>query len=119
MKKFYILLILLALASVAAGQNLKLSFMSQSGARFYVYLNGKLQNQSSVGNITLQHLEDKEYHVRIEIDDPYQMVCTRRMRPSEQNYEYTVNFNAVRERIYLKPLKKEREPKKQRKYKTQ
>lgn len=107
MKKALPLLFLL-LASCSWAQNLKLSFMSESGARFFLYLDGKLQNTSSVGNITLQHLENKPYQVRIEIDDPYQMVCIKQLRPSEQNYEYTVFFNAVRERIYIKPLKKEK-----------
>ena len=108
MKRAIILSTLLLLSGIALGQSLKLSFMSESGARFYVYLNGKLQNETSVGIITIDSLEDKEYHVRIEIDDPYQMVCTQKMRPSATRYEYTVNFNAVRERIYLKPAKVER-----------
>ena len=110
MKRTTIILSLLLLACVGWGQNLRLSFFSESGARFYVYLNGILQNETSVGNITLEHLEDKEYHVRIEIDDPYQMVCTQRLHPSETKYEYTVNFNAVRERIYVKPARAEKEP---------
>lgn len=87
------------------GQNLKLSFMSESGARFFVYLNGKLQNEKSVGLISFNNLEDKPYHVRIVIDDPYQMTATKRLRPSDRKYEYSVNFNSVRERIYIKRLK--------------
>lgn len=91
------------------GQNLKLSFMSESGARFFVYLNGKLQNEKSVGLISFNNLEDKPYHVRIVIDDPYQMTATKRLRPSDRKYEYSVNFNSVRERIYIKRLKENKD----------
>lgn len=105
MNKYIFTIAMMLFSGLAMGQNLKLSFMSESGARFFVYLNGKLQNENSVGHITIDNLENKEYHVRIEIDDPYQMVCTQSLRPSETKYEYSVNFNAVRERIYIKPVK--------------
>lgn len=108
MNKTVVFLAMMIFSGVAMCQNLRLSFMSESGARFFVYLNGKLQNESSVGNITIDNLENKEYHVRIEIDDPYQMVCTQNLRPSETQYEYSVNFNAVRERIYIKPVRESR-----------
>lgn len=83
-------------------QERTLTFTSITDAKFFVYLNGKLQNERSTGMITLKNLEDKEYHVRIVIDDPYEVATTTKIRPDEKGSEYTVRFNAVRERIYLK-----------------
>lgn len=97
---------LMALPMLA--QERSLSFTSVNSARFFVYLNGRLQNEKSVGTITLRGLEDKEYHVRIVIDDPFVVATTKKMRPSPGKNEWTVDFNAVRERIYLNEAKEEK-----------
>ncbi len=89
-----------------SAQNLRLTFTSASEAKFFVYLNGKLQNQKSSGMVTLNNLEDKDYHVRIVIDDPYEVAVTRTIRPNKKHDEYIVKFNAVRERVYLKATSK-------------
>lgn len=98
----------LMLCSALQAQELSLTFTSVSDAKFFVYLNGKLQNPKSSGMVTLSNLEDKDYHVRIVIDDPYEVQLTRTLRPSPSRSEYSVLFNAVRERIYLRPVKGER-----------
>ncbi len=90
-------------------QDLSLTFTSITDAKFYVYLNGKLQNERSSGMVTLRGLEDKEYHVRIVIDDPYEVAVTRKIKPDKKHSEYTVQFNAVRERVYLKAVKASKE----------
>ena len=84
------------------GQRRTMTFTSVTDAKFFVYLNGRLQNERSTGMITLNNLEDKEYHVRIVIDDPFEVATTRKIRPDENGCEYTVRFNAVRERVDLK-----------------
>ena len=97
------LLILLALMGyVANAQELSLTFTSITDAKFFVYINGKLQNQESSGMVTVRGLEEKDYHVRIVIDDPFEVAVTRTIKPDAKHSEYTVQFNAVRERVYLK-----------------
>ena len=104
MKKTTLLTIIISLFSCALhAQGLKLTFTSVTDAKFFVYLNGKLQNEKSSGMVTINNLEDKDYHIRIVIDDPYEVTVTRTIRPDRKNSEYTVRFNAVRERVYLKP----------------
>ena len=93
--------IFMSLGSLWA-QGRTMSFTSVTDAKFFVYLNGKLQNERSTGMITLNNLEDKEYHVRIVIDDPFEVATTKRIRPDEKGCEYTVRFNAVREKVELK-----------------
>lgn len=103
MKKGLLTLVLI-LASCATlfAQGRSVTFTSVTDAKFFVYLNGKLQNEHSTGMITLRDLEDKEYHVRIVIDDPFEVATTKRIRPDANGSEYTVRFNAVRERVDLK-----------------
>ena len=93
---------ILSLAGSLFAQGRTLTFTSVTDAKFFVYLNGRLQNERSTGMVTLRGLEDKEYHVRIVIDDPYEVAATKRIRPDADGSEYTVRFNAVRERVYLK-----------------
>ncbi len=98
------LLILLTLTGfVANAQELSLTFTSITDAKFFVYVNGKLQNEQSSGMVTVRGLEEKDYHVRIVVDDPFEIAVTRTIKPSVKQNEYTVQFNAVRERVYLKP----------------
>lgn len=85
-------------------QGRTMTFTSVTDAKFFVYLNGRLQNERSTGMITLNNLEDKEYHVRIVIDDPFVVAATKRIRPGENGCEYSVRFNAVREKVELKKV---------------
>lgn len=91
-------------ATVLHSQDLQLTFTSATDAKFFVYLNGKLQNEKSTGMVTIKNLEDKDYHVRIVIDDPFEVAVTRTIRPDRKHNEYSVKFNAVRERVYLKSI---------------
>ena len=93
--------------SCANAQEQTLTFTSASDAKFFVYLNGTLQNEKSSGMVTLRGLEEKEYHLRIVIDDPFEVAVTRRIKPDKRHNEYAVLFNAVKERVYLKPVKAE------------
>ena len=102
-KNIIVSILLFCITSALGAQNLSLSFFSQTDAKFFVYVNGKLQNSQSSGNVTVDNLEDKEYHVRIVIDDPYEVATTRTLRPSASKSRYLVNFNAVRERVYITP----------------
>ena len=99
---YIIVLLFLTIANVAMGQGRSLTFTSITDAKFFVYINGRLQNEKSTGMLTINNLEDKEYHVRIVIDDPFEVAATQRIRPEEKGSEYTVRFNAVRERVYIK-----------------
>ena len=100
--KHTILLLLTFVAFAAGAQNLSLTFTSVTDAKFFVYINGTLQNQRSSGMVTVNDLEEKNYHVRIVIDDPFEIAVTRTIKPDAKHNEYTVQFNAVRERVYLK-----------------
>ena len=111
-KPFLALMFLLLPLGVANGlraQEQTLTFMSVTDAKFFVYLNGKLQNERSSGRVVIRGLEEKEYHVRIVIDDPFEVAVTRTLKPDSKHNEYTVQFNAVRERVYLKAAKTSRE----------
>ena len=98
-----ILLMMTLIAFCANAQNLSLTFTSITDAKFFVYVNGALQNERSSGMVKVNGLEDKDYHIRIVIDDPFEIAVTRTIKPSVKQNEYTVQFNAVRERVYLKP----------------
>lgn len=104
------LLILLTLTGfVASAQELSLTFTSITDAKFFVYVNGKLQNEQSSGMVTVRGLEEKDYHVRIVVDDPFEVAVTRTIKPDAKHSEYTVQFNAVRERVYLKAVPSSRQ----------
>ncbi len=103
------LLMILFAVHTAVAQGHSLSFMSQSDAKFYVYLNGRLQNQRSSGHVTLNGLEEKDYHIRIVIDDPFQVAATKTIRPNGKNPEYSVEFNVVRERVYIRETRPDKE----------
>ncbi len=104
------LLILLTLTGfVASAQELSLTFTSITDAKFFVYVNGKLQNEQSSGMVTVRGLEEKDYHVRIVVDDPFEVAVTRTIKPDAKHSEYTVQFNAVRERVYLKAASSSRQ----------
>ena len=78
-----------------------MTFTSQTEARFYLYLNGKLQNEQPSGSVTLRGLGDKAYHVRIVMDDPFEVAATLTLRPGQEAAQYDVEFNPVRERVYV------------------
>ena len=102
MKPLFLLLLTL-MAMTATAQDLSLTFTSVTDAKFFVYVNGHLYNERSSGMVTVNDLEDKDYHIRIVIDDPFEVAVTRTIKPDPKHSEYTVQFNAVRERVYLKP----------------
>lgn len=103
MKRLIILYILALSCNFAFAQEQTLTFTSLSDAKFFVYINGKLQNERSSGTVKVKGLEEKDYHVRIVIDDPFEIAVTRTIKPDSKHNEYTVQFNAVRERVYLRP----------------
>jgi len=107
MRRVLPILSLLLLTVAASGQSLSLSFTSKTEAKFFVYLNGRLQNEKSRGMLTINNLEDKDYHVRIVIDDPYEVAYTQTFRPSAKHNSYTVEFNPVRERVIVREAKAE------------
>lgn len=102
MKTLFLLLLTL-MGMTATAQDLSLTFTSVTDAKFFVYVNGHLYNERSSGMVTVNGLEDKDYHIRIVIDDPFEVAVTRTIKPDPKHNEYTVQFNAVRERVYLKP----------------
>lgn len=102
MKPLFLLLLTL-MGMTATAQDLSLTFTSVTDAKFFVYVNGHLYNERSSGMVTVNDLEDKDYHIRIVIDDPFEVAVTRTIKPDPKHSEYTVQFNAVRERVYLKP----------------
>ena len=107
MKRTLPLLAFLMLLSSAWGQSMSLSFTSKTEAKFYVYLNGRLQNEKSKGMITINNLEEKDYHIRIVIDDPYEITYTKTFRPSAKHNNYIVEFNPTRERVTVREAKPE------------
>lgn len=109
MKRISLLIILMLFALSLGAQTHTLTFTSITDAKFFVYVNGKLQNQKSSGMVTVGGLEEKKYHIRIVIDDPYEVAVTSTIKPDGKHNEYTVQFNAVRERVYLKPAKEQTE----------
>ena len=113
MNKTYLTIIffcgLLLGAIQTKSQDLSLTFTSVTDAKFFVFLNGKLQNENSSGMVKIKGLEEKDYHIRIVIDDPFEVAVTRTIRPNRKYNEYTVRFNAVKERVDLKPAKEKTE----------
>jgi len=107
MRRVLPILSLLLLTFAVCGQTLSLTFTSKTEAKFFVYLNGRLQNEKSKGMLTISNLEDKDYHVRIVIDDPYEVAYTQTFHPSAKHNSYTVEFNPVRERVIVREAKAE------------
>ena len=99
------LLLFLAAGVAAWGQDLSLTFMSQTDAKFFVYLDGRLQNKESKGFLTIDSLEYRKYVVRIVIDEPYEVAVTKTIKPTDMDHFYKVNFNVVKERVFLKLAK--------------
>ncbi len=88
-------------STMSQGGTLSMTFTSETEVKFYLYVNGKLQNQQSTGRLTVNGLMDKDYHIRIVMDDPFEISTTRTMRPSKTETEYGIRFNPVREYIYI------------------
>jgi len=102
MNRILFLLFIVASPLCASAQTHTLTFTSTSDAKFFVYVNGVLHNEKSSGMVSISGLEEKDYHVRVVIDDPFEIAVTRTIKPSEKHNSYTVQFNAVRERVYIK-----------------
>ena len=105
MRHAAIIIALLTVCCAAFGQSLSLTFTSATEARFYVYLNGILQNERGRQEVTINGLRSRKYHIRIVMDDPYQVAITKSIKPSERNSKYSVRFNPVRERIIVRRYK--------------
>ncbi len=88
-------------STVSSQGTLSMTFTSETEVKFYIYINGHLQNATSTGRITINGLMDKDYHIRIVMDDPFEISTTRTMRPSKTETEYAVRFNPVKEYIYV------------------
>ena len=98
------LLIAFSSSLMAQSASHSLTFTSQTEVKFFLYINGKLQNSTSKGSITVNNLESKAYHVRIVMDDPFQVATTLTVKPSNKN-QYSILFNPVKERIYVRNSK--------------
>lgn len=109
MKRILLFASFIISATFCLSQDYSITFTSVSDAKFYIYLNGELQNEHPSGMVTLKHLDNKDYHLRLVVDDPFEISLTRTIRPSSKCPEYLVVFNAVKERVYIKPAKKEQE----------
>ena len=105
MKRRLAILSFLATLTAVTAQNLSMSFTSCTDARFFFYVNGKLQNEHSSGTITIGHLEPKDYHIRIVADDPYQVAYTKTMKPNAKHCNFIVDFNPVKEKIFVREEK--------------
>ncbi len=101
MKRLLLLGVLILTKGILMAQSLSISFNSQSEARFYFYINGKLYNETPVGSITISGLDDKEYLFRIVVDDPYAVQVIKSLRPSTSGASYNLLFNPVQERIIV------------------
>lgn len=104
MKRLIIIAIFITFGTLQA-QNASLSFVSSSDAKFFVYLNGVLQNSKSSGLVTINNLEEKDYHVRVVIDDPFEIATIQTIRPDKKHTEYSVTFNAVKEKVTVRQVK--------------
>ena len=104
MKRLIFIAIFITFGTLQA-QNASLSFVSSSDAKFYVYLNGVLQNSKSSGLVTINNLEEKDYHVRVVIDDPFEIATIQTIRPDKKHSEYSVTFNAVKEKVTVRQVK--------------
>lgn len=70
MQKFYGLFLLLIVFSLKLfSQNANVSFFSEDGEPFYVYLNGTLQNQNATNNIKIEDLPSNNYKAKIIFSD--------------------------------------------------
>lgn len=107
MKRTLSILLLVAVVSAVRAQHLTLSFASSTDTKFYFFLNGKLQNDHSTGMLTMNNLEAKDYHIRIVADDPFQVAYTKTMKPSEKHNSYIVEFNPVKEKIFVREAKEQ------------
>ena len=60
--RFRLLLIIVSIlfSTTLKAQNLSLTFTSVTDAKFFLYVNGVLQNQQSKGMVTVKGLESKE-----------------------------------------------------------
>lgn len=106
MRKILTMLLLVLLAGLSASaQSLYLDFTSHTDAKFFFYLNGKLLNSRSTGHFRIPNLDGQKCHLRIVVDDPYSVSLTKTFRPSPRKCEYILNFNPVRERIFLKAVR--------------
>ncbi|MCR5193626.1 MAG: hypothetical protein K6D59_10010 [Bacteroidales bacterium] len=106
--RILLIIVSIFLSASLKAQELSLTFTSVTDAKFYLYINGVLQNQKSRGMVTVKGLESKEYHIRVVIDDPYEIASTLTIKPDAKHSEYTVRFNAVKERVYVKPASRPR-----------
>lgn len=105
MKRVVALTFMVLCSCIVFGQGLSLSFTSVTEARFHVYVNGILQNEKSRQKVVIENLRARKYHIRIVMDDPYEIAVTKSIRPRQGKGEYTVRFNPVRERIYVRKQK--------------
>lgn len=107
--RLFSLILFVVMGFSAFSQDLSLTFMSQTDSKFFVYLDGKLQNEQSKGYLTIDSLEYRYYVVRVVMDEPYEVAITKKIKPTDVAHFYKVNFNVVKERVFLKLAKDDRQ----------
>ena len=102
MKKFC-LFILIALASTYSfAQNASATFESERNERFWVYINGKLQNHQPQSFIQIDKLyADWDYNIRIVMENKRRSEMTTVMRLHPGNNGYSLNCNSRSGQISL------------------
>jgi len=96
MKKFILLLIASILTLSLFAQNGVLTITSASpNQKFWLFIDDVLQNQYSTPSIQIQHLEWKQYKVRVEMDNSAGNCVGQKLMisPSPNNNIYLINYD--------------------------
>ena len=104
MKKFCLFIFIALASAYSFAQNASVTFESERGERFWVYVNGKQQNHHPESFIQVDGLyADWDYNIRIVMENKRRSEMSTVMRLHHGNNNYSLNCNSRSGQINLNP----------------
>ena len=112
MKKTVLLMLLLsgclrvaaqsgAPAVAPAPVHYNVSFVSQHGEAFSVFIDGELQNRLPQSRVLVSDVGDQTHEVVVVLKRPVEKCAVLQLRPGERNVVVNVNYDSRLEQVYL------------------
>lgn len=86
---------------VPAPVHYNVSFVSQHGEAFSVFIDGELQNRMPQSRVLVSDIGDQTHEVVVVLKRPVEKCAVLQLRPGERNVVVNVNYDSRLEQVYL------------------
>lgn len=114
MRRIVLAFLLMAFAGMATAQNnapavgvtpppvhYSITFASQHGEAFNVYIDGNLQNRLALSRVLVNEVSDQTHEVVVVLKRPVEKAAVLQLRPNEKMVTVNVNYDSRLEQLYL------------------